>query len=150
MSSNNSLNVSTCNVAVFLNKTKKKSFAAQSCEWLHNVNSEALVAHTPTLQLNGFLAHARTPVMQFYDFLLQFKQHMRCVLYDTSKIYTRAFHIKSILPHFIVRWFKISINAGFFAVHAASHPHTLFDRIENLLILFWYFVHRVEDGVECM
>lgn len=40
------------------------------------------------------------------------------------------------------RWFKISINAGFFAVHAASHPHTLLDRIESLLIPIWHFMQR--------
>lgn len=86
MSSNKRLNVSNRYVAVSFCETEK-SFAQRACE---------RQAHTPHAQ--RFLTHARTlPVMQFYDSPLQFEQHMRCVLYDTPRIYTRALCIKSIL-----------------------------------------------------
>lgn len=60
-------------------------------------------------------------------FFQRFKQHMWCVLYDTVKFMRELhipFDIKSILPEFTVRWFKISINADFFVL-GVSFPHTL-------------------------
>lgn len=77
-------------------------------------------------------------VMQFYD---SFHLSSICDVFLTVlEIYTRVSHSiphKKHPPHFIVRWFKISINAGFF-LH--TFPHTLFNGIENLLIFIWYFI----------
>lgn len=125
MSSNKRLNVSNRYVAVSFCETEKALRNELANE--KHTHPRSTISHTSS--------NPPRNAILWFPFTI-WTTYAMCALRYIENLFAHIPHKKH------PRWFKISINAGFFAVHAASHPHTLLDRIESLLIPIWHFMQR--------